>query len=120
NVGEAAQMVLAVEGGGHVLAVCSQHRFRASPRAALDLIARGEIGELRMVRAQGVITQDEEAYPGNDPWYDMGSHVVYVVRAIVNSPATSAFGLQVDYATRLPQHKSTMAVYRFENGAMAQ
>jgi predicted dehydrogenase len=120
NSAEARAMIEAVEGGGRVLAVCSQHRFRASPRAALGLIARGEIGEIRMVRAQGVITQEEEAYPGNDPWYDMGSHIVDVLRAIVDSPATSAFGLQVDYAPRLPEHKSTMAIYRFKSGAMAQ
>ena len=121
SVAAADAMVAATEGNGLVLAVCSQHRFRSSPVAALDLIKRGEIGDVRMVRAQGVITQDEEAYPDNDPWYDMGSHIVDVLRAIVDSPATTAFGRQVDFDPgRLPVHKSTLAVYGFESGAMAQ
>jgi predicted dehydrogenase len=121
SVAEAERMVAATEGRGQVLAVCSQHRFRASPVAAMDLIRRGEIGDVRMIRAQGVITQDEEAYADNDPWYDMGFHVVDLLRALVGSPATSAFGRQVDFdAARLPNHKSTMAVYGFANGAMAQ
>jgi predicted dehydrogenase len=121
SAADADAMVAAVEGRGKVLAVCSQHRFRASPVAALGLIARGEIGDVRMVRAQGAITFEEEAYPDNDPWYDMGSHVVDLLRAIVGSPATAAFGRQTDFdPNRLPAHKSTMAVYGFENGAMAQ
>lgn len=121
SVAAADAMVAATEGRGLVLAVCSQHRFRASPVAALDLIRRGEIGDVRMVRAQGVITQDEEAYPDNAPWYDMGSHVIDVLRAIVDSPATTAFGRQVDFDPgRLPAHKSTLAVYGFASGAMAQ
>ena len=121
RVADADAMVAATEGRGLVLAICSQHRFRASPVAALGLIARGEIGDVRMVRAQGAITQDEEAYPDNAPWYDMGSHVIDVLRAIVNSPATTAFGRQVDFDPgRLPAGKSTMAVYGFASGAMAQ
>lgn len=121
NVHEADAMVAATEGSGRVLAVCSQHRFRASPVAALGLIDRGEIGRVRMVRAQGVITQDEDAHPDNEPWDDMGSHIVDVLRAIVRSPAKTAFGRQADYDPgRLPARKSTMAVYGFESGAMAQ
>ena len=121
DLADADAMVAAVEGNGLVLAVCSQHRFRASPVAALQLIARGEIGDVRMVRAQGAITQDEEAYPDNAPWYDMGSHVVDVLRAIVGSRATTAFGRQADFDPgRLPPLKSTLAVYGFESGAIAQ
>lgn len=121
SVAEADRMVAATEGKGLVLAVCSQHRFRASPVATLGLIKRGEIGDVRMVRAQGVITQDEEAHPDNPPWYDMGSHVIDVLRAIVGSPAKSAFGRQVDFDPgRPPAGKSTMAVYGFASGAMAQ
>jgi len=121
SAADADAMVAAVEGAGRVLAICSQHRFRASPSAALGLIRDGQIGEVRMVRAQGAITYEEEAYPDNDPWYDMGSHVVDLLRAIVGSRATTAFGRQGDFDPgRLPKHKSTMAVYGFENGAMAQ
>lgn len=121
SVAEADAMVAATEGNGLVLAVCSQHRFRASPVAALGLIERGEIGDVRMVRAQGVITESEEAYPDNEPWDDMGSHVVDILRAIVRSPATTAFGRQADFDPgRLPARKSTLAVYGFESGAMAQ
>ena len=37
------------------------------------------------------------------------------------SRATTAFGRQTDFDPgRLPIHKSTMAVFGFENGAMAQ
>ena len=39
----------------------------------------------------------------------------------VGSPATTAFGRQTDFDPgRLPVHKSTLAVYGFESGAMAQ
>jgi predicted dehydrogenase len=44
-----------------------------------------------------------------------------VLRALVRSPATTAFGRQEDFDPgRLPARKSTMAVYGFESGAIAQ
>ena len=118
NVREADAMVAAHERAGTVLAVCSQHRFRSSPRAALDLIADGAIGQLRMVRAQGVITHDEEAYADNDPYADMGFHVLDLLRALVGSRATLAFGQQASFRSP-PPLGSTMALYRFENDVLA-
>ena len=120
NVAECQAMADAAAAAGVRLAVCSQHRFRASPRAALDLIARGEIGDVRMVRAQGVITQTEEVPPDNEPYDDMGFHVCDLLRAIVGSPATLAFGLQASFKPTPPARQSTMALYEFESGAMAQ
>ena len=124
TVAEADAMVAAHERAKTVLAVCSQHRFRASPLAALDLIAKGAIGELRMIRAQGVVTQDEEAPPDNDPYADMGFHVLDVLRAIAAtrgepSHATIAFGQQASFRDP-PPRGSTMALYRFANDVLAQ
>lgn len=117
---EADAMVAAHEKAGTVLAVCSQHRFRASPLAALKLIQDGSIGTLRMIRAQGTVTQEEAetAEPDNEPYADMGFHVLDVVRAIVGSPATIAFGQQASFREP-PPRGSTMALYRFENDVMA-
>jgi predicted dehydrogenase len=116
---EAAEMAEAHDRSGTRLAVCSQHRFRASPVAALKLIRDGAIGTVRMVRAQGVITQDEEAEPHNEPYADMGFHILDVLRALVDSPATRAFAQQASYKGTPPLRGSTMAVYRFKNDVMA-
>ncbi|MBM4408609.1 MAG: Gfo/Idh/MocA family oxidoreductase [Chloroflexi bacterium] len=118
TVGEADAMVAAHEKAGTVLAVCSQHRFRAAPVAAIQLIRDGAIGDLRMIRAQGVITQDEAAEPDNEPYADMGFHVLDVVRGIVGSPATIAFGQQASFRVP-PARGSTMALYRFANDVLA-
>jgi UDP-N-acetyl-2-amino-2-deoxyglucuronate dehydrogenase len=125
TVGEADAMVAAHERATTVLAVCSQHRFRSAPLAALDLISQGAIGELRMIRAQGVVTQDEEAPPDNDPYADMGFHILDVLRAIAatrtSGPAhaTLAFGQQASFRDP-PPRGSTMALYRFANDVLAQ
>jgi predicted dehydrogenase len=118
NVAEADAMVAAHERAGTTLAVCSQHRFRASPRAALELIRDGSIGTLRMIRAQGTVTQDEEAAPDNDPYADMGFHVLDVLRGFVGAPATLAFGQQASFRDP-PPRGSTMALYRFANDVLA-
>jgi predicted dehydrogenase len=120
NVTEAEAMVAAAERAGRVLAVCSQHRFRSSPVFALDLVRRGEIGKLRMVRAQGTVPQGGEVPPNNEPWDDMGSHVVDVLRALVDAPAVKAFGVQSSFLTTPPPRQSSMALYEFANGVMAQ
>jgi myo-inositol 2-dehydrogenase/D-chiro-inositol 1-dehydrogenase len=120
NVAEADAMVAAAREANVRLVVCSQHRFRSSPVFALDLVRRGEVGTLRMVRAQGTITQGGEVPPDNEPWDDMGAHIVDVLRAIVDSPARSAFGVQASFLSTPPPRQSTMALYEFENGVMAQ
>jgi len=116
---EAGEMVDAHQRHGTRLAVCSQHRFRASPVAALGLIRDGAIGTVRMVRAQGVITQDEEAYPDNEPYADMGFHVLDVLRGFVGGRGTLAYAQQASYKGTPPLRGSTMAVYRFDNNVMA-
>jgi predicted dehydrogenase len=50
----------------------------------------------------------------------MGFHVCDLLRAIVGSPATLAFGVQASFKPTPPVHQSTIALYEFENGAMAQ
>ena len=116
---EADDMVDAHARAGTQLAVCSQHRFRASPLAAVNLIRDGAIGDLRMVRAQGVVTQDEAAEPDNEPYADMGFHILDVLRAIVDSPATLAYAQQASYKGTPPLRGSTMAMYRFANNVLA-
>jgi hypothetical protein len=73
-----------------------------------------------MIGAQGVITQDEEAYADNDPGTTWAS--TWWTCCVPSSAARPrAPRRQVDFdAARLPNHKSTMAVYGFANGAMAQ
>lgn len=118
NVGEADAMVAAHERAGTVLAVCSQHRFRASPVAALNLVRSGVIGDVRMIRAQGVVTLDEPSEPDNEPYADMGFHILDVLRSFVDAPATLAFGQQASFREP-PPRGSTMALYRFANDVLA-
>jgi len=119
TVAEADEMVGAAKRTGVTLAVCSQHRFRASPVFAQQLIGDGAIGAIRMVRAQGVTPWTEGVPEENEPYADMGFHVCDLLRGIVGSRATLAFGRQASYKAELPRRQSTMAVYQFENGVMA-
>ena len=84
------------------------------------MIRRGEIGTLRMIRTQGTITQDDEVAPDNEPYDDMGAHIIDVLRALVDSPRSARSGCQQSFKSDAAARQSTMALYEFENGVMAQ
>ena len=119
NRAEADAMVAAADAAKVKLAVVSQHRFRASPVFAQKLIRDGAIGRLLMVRAQGVTPWAEGVPVENEPFADMGFHVLDLLRGIVDSPATVGFGRQASFWPEPPARQSTMAIFGFESGAMA-
>ncbi|HVA87613.1 MAG TPA: Gfo/Idh/MocA family oxidoreductase, partial [Candidatus Saccharimonadales bacterium] len=104
---EADAMVIAAEAAKIKLAVVSQHRFRASPVFAQKLIQDGAIGRLLMVRAQGVTPWDEGVPVENEPFADMGFHVLDLLRGMVGSPVTVGFGRQASFKATPPPRQST-------------
>ncbi|GAA2620768.1 Gfo/Idh/MocA family oxidoreductase [Dactylosporangium fulvum] len=130
SVEECAAMVRACADAGVALAVVSQHRFRAAPRAAKRLVDDGAIGQVTMVRAIGPetgfwdtsVTRDEwKLDPTQQTTYaSWGAHACDLIRWYVGDEPDLAFALFHQYGPAGPPLRSAMATYRFRAGAMAQ
>jgi predicted dehydrogenase len=129
DVSACRDMARACADAGVVLAVVSQHRFRDAPRAAKDLIESGAIGQLRMVRVQGVdhwwdmsTTQDEWKLDSHQMrvFDDWGAHGCDVLRWMVGAEPEVVFAMSDRFTDSGPEGQSTMACIRFANGVMAQ
>jgi predicted dehydrogenase len=121
-------MVRACTEAGVALAVVSQHRFRNSPRAAKALIDDGAIGQVRMVQVSGVDQWWDMTETG-DQWKldheqmtvfdDWGAHGCDVLRWLVGGTPVLAFAQSDSFSRTDPPGQSTMAIYRFDNGVIA-
>ncbi len=128
SAGECRDMVAACHDAGVALAVVSQHRFRNSPRAAKALIDAGAIGDVRMVRVTGVDQWWDMAQTG-DQWKldptqmtvfdDWGAHGCDVLRWFVGAIPVLAFAQSDRFGKGGPPGQSTMAIYRFDSGVLA-
>ena len=122
SVAEAERMVAATEGRGQVLAVCSQHRFRASPVAAMDLIRRGEIGDAADDPGPGRDHAGRGGARRQRPLVRHGLPRRGPAACTRRQPGHERLRPTGGFRCGAPAdtHKSTMAVYGFANGAMAQ
>jgi UDP-N-acetyl-2-amino-2-deoxyglucuronate dehydrogenase len=127
SVADAEAMVAAADAAGVRLGVVSQHRFRASPRAAKALIDEGRIGQLRMIRVAGptagwdVPTDSWQADRRQvSPYADWGAHACDLVRWLAGSSATRAYAEFASFTDGPPADQSAMAQYVLENGALVQ
>jgi len=108
------------------LAVVSQHRWRNTPRRAHQLVEEGAIGEVRMIRVIGPTAgwdAPDDAWK-MDPneqtaFADWGAHACDITRWFAGSAATLAFARSASYTPAPPPEQSTMAIYGFANGVMA-
>jgi UDP-N-acetylglucosamine 3-dehydrogenase len=123
------EMVRTCADAGVVLAIVSQHRFRDAPRAAKELIESGAIGELRMIRVQGVdhwwdmsTTHDEWKLDPDQMtvFDDWGAHGCDVLRWFVGAEPQTAYAMTDRFTDTGPPGQSTMASFRFAGGVMAQ
>lgn len=115
---------------GVTMAVVSQHRFRAAPAFAKQLLDEGAIGRVRMARAIGPevgfwdtsVTHDEwKLDPAQQTAFaSWGTHACDLLRWFIGSQPTSGFAVIDSFDDRPPPGSSAMATYRFESGAMAQ
>ena len=124
---DAQAMVAAADAADVRLGVVSQHRFRASPRAAWRLITEGRIGRIRMVRVSGPTAgwdvprdswQADRAQVS--PFADWGAHAVDVVRWLTGASAVEAFARFASYTDIPPVDQSAMAQYTLDDGTMVQ
>lgn len=124
---DADAMVAAADNAGVRLAVVSQHRFRAAPRAAKAAIDAGRIGSIRMVRVFGPnVGWDIPVDSWNSdsaqvtPYMDWGAHACDIVRWLTGREATIAFGQFGTYTDIGPTGQSSMVQYTLDGGEMVQ
>lgn len=127
NSSDAGQMLNACAEAGVTLAVVSQHRFRTAQLRAHQLIRDGAIGTLRMVRLSGInrwwdFTANDDAWK-IDPdcmnvFHDWGSHACDILRFQIASEPVRVVAESTSY-TGGPPHQSTMAIFTFGNGVLA-
>ena len=127
TVAECQEMVDACDAAGVVLAVVSQHRYRAAPRFAKKLIDGGEIGEVTMVRVTGSADWWDNLSPDEqwqlDPaqqtaFASWGAHACDMARWFTGSEPNLAFCIFGQYLAQRPPESSAMATYGFPAGQM--
>jgi len=127
SVADAEAMVAAADASDVRLAVVSQHRFRASPRAAKQLIDDGRIGTIRMIRVSGPTAGwdvPSDSWQADrqqvSPYADWAGHACDLVRWLSGSSAVSAYATFSTYTDVPPIEQSAMAQYRLANGVAVQ
>jgi predicted dehydrogenase len=136
SVAECDAMIDAANAAGVLLAVNKLTRYREAGLEAGRAIARGDIGEVRMIRVELTYVGLEENTPATtlgdvnwlqDPaegsaFLDWGSHACDMIRWLSGSEAVDTFARFTDYreAPVPPLLRSGMAQYTLENNAMAQ
>jgi predicted dehydrogenase len=127
TVTDARAMVAAADAARVRLGVVSQHRFRASPRAAKQLIDDGRIGRIRMIRVSGPTAgwdvpadswQADRAQVS--PYADWGAHAIDLVRWLSGGRGTDAYARFASYTDTPPVDQSVMAQYTFADGTLVQ
>ena len=126
TVAECDRIIEAARRNDVRLAIVSQHRFRKSPLAARQLIDDGGIGDVRMIRAIGPTAGYDapndtwKADPNEQTvWADWAAHACDITRWMAGGEPTLAFAQSHSYQPEPPPDQSTMAVYHFGNGVLA-
>jgi predicted dehydrogenase len=127
DVAECDAMITACRQARVKLAVNKVLRFRDAARAAKAVIGRGEIGEVRMLKARysyaGSIvaekrwTHDREE---GSPFLNWGAHCADLFRWVTEAEAVRAFALYGSYGGNPPPDQSAMIEFNLSNGALAQ
>lgn len=124
---DAAAIVAACDRAGVRLAVVSQHRFRAAPRAARALVDAGRIGRVRMLRVFGPAVEWDlppDAWNSDErqvtPFADWGAHACDLVRWFGGADGLHVSAQYVSYTDGPPRGRSAMAQVRLANDVLAQ
>jgi predicted dehydrogenase len=127
NVGECDRILEAQRAAGVKLTVNSLTRYRGAPRTTKELLDRGEIGDLRMVRVLcanvGYDVADDSwlRNPGEgNAFLDWGTHGCDILRWFSGSEAVTAYAEYANYGDIAAIDPSAMITYRMASGAMVQ
>ncbi len=108
------------------LAVVSQHRFRAAPRAARALIDAGRIGEIRMIRVFGPGIEWDlppDAWNSDErnvtPFADWGAHACDLVRWFGGADGVHVSARYTSYTEGPPRGRTAMVQLELANGVLA-
>ncbi|HVA85202.1 MAG TPA: Gfo/Idh/MocA family oxidoreductase [Candidatus Saccharimonadales bacterium] len=126
TIADCDRIIDACDAAGVRLAVVSQHRWRNTPRAAHRLVDEGAIGEVRMIRVMGPTAGWDAP---DDTWKmdpdeqtafaDWGAHACDITRWFAGSEPTLAYARSASFSPTPPPEQSTMAIYEFGNGVLA-
>jgi myo-inositol 2-dehydrogenase/D-chiro-inositol 1-dehydrogenase len=122
------QMLDAAAAAGIQLTVGQVTRRMEAPRLAKEIVDAGEIGDVRMIetwrgQADGTgLGADHWAADRNEggAFLDWGSHGCDVTRWYAGADPVLAFAQSTEFDPKNQWQSSTMAQFRFANGAMAQ
>jgi predicted dehydrogenase len=130
NLEDARAIVYAAEAANRKLMVAQERRFRARNLAVKQMLTAGELGEVVHLRSD--INQDKRWWFSIKPWYatpeagrsaitGTGIHEVDLIRHLMGDEIESvaAFGNRLG-DLEFPKDKTTAALFRFRNGAIAQ
>ena len=125
---EIDDMIRACREAGTLLGVNAVTRFRRGIRMAKQLVDRGEIGQIRMVRHTYAHTLGSFATPDHwimdprsgSPFVDQGAHCNDAIRWFVGADATQVFARYESYSGTPPPGQSAMVDFLFGNGVMCQ
>jgi predicted dehydrogenase len=126
TVADCDTIIEACDKAGVRLAVVSQHRWRNTPRTAHRLVEAGAIGEVRMIRVMGPTAgwdAPDDAWK-MDPneqtaFADWGAHACDITRWFAGSEPTLAYARSASFTPNPPPEQTTMAIFQFENGVIA-
>ena len=125
SLADAHAMVAAAAAAGKRLGVVSQHRFRASPRAAKAAIDAGRLGRIRMIRVSGPTAGWDvpvDSWQADrrqvSPYADWGAHAVDLVRWLTGGQAVDAFARFATFTDVPPTDQTAMVQYTLADGAL--
>jgi myo-inositol 2-dehydrogenase/D-chiro-inositol 1-dehydrogenase len=125
--GECDSMIDAAARAGVTLSVIKTFRFRRSYLLARQVLDRGEIGRVMMLRLSGLTPGYDTPEKGwaHDPaeggvFLDWGSHACDLVRAVGGADPAVIFASFANYRIPLPPAMSGMVHVELTNGVVAQ
>jgi 1,5-anhydro-D-fructose reductase (1,5-anhydro-D-mannitol-forming) len=124
---EAQRMVDACREAGVRLGTCYYKRFNARHRLIRDLIADGSLGTVAAAsadysgRVPGTrpVWRRDPAMAGGGPFIDGGSHVVDLLRFLLADEIVEVMAMASDRVDGGPVEDTSVAILRFEGGAIA-
>lgn len=127
SAAECDAMIAACREAGVVLEVIKTLRFRGSVARALNLIADGAIGAVRMIHGRSlfVSTETDGKHWANQPengglLLDMGCHNFDILSAFAGSRPLRIFSNVMTYDAPEHTRRNAMSQVLYENGAVAQ
>jgi len=128
NLAEADNIIKACDEAGVILAVLHNYRYNPAMRKALELAHAGEIGEVFLVRYEGLGGSHWHGTPSYDPdWrtkkaragggclIDNAYHNIYIAREFMASAIVSVYAQIETYTRPIDVDDTALVLFRHEN-----